>query len=99
MPVNAIIVTCLFTMVMSLVNIGSTVAFNAMLSLSCTVVMATYCVSIGFVLLKRLRNEPLPPARYSLGRYEGAVNGMALVYACWSFFLELLAEQSRRYGG
>lgn len=73
-------------MVLSLINIGSSVAFNAVLSLSCTALMATYCISIGCVALKRLRKEPLPPARWALGKYGIAVNGIALLYACWSFF-------------
>ncbi|KAK0887980.1 hypothetical protein LTR57_025570, partial [Friedmanniomyces endolithicus] len=38
-PVNSIIFTTIFTAVISLINIGSTVAFNAMLSLSTTALM------------------------------------------------------------
>ncbi|KAK5070157.1 hypothetical protein LTR64_001994 [Lithohypha guttulata] len=41
-PANAIVFTCIFTIVLSLINIGSTAAFNAMLSLSATALMTTY---------------------------------------------------------
>lgn len=85
-PVNSIIFTIVYTALLSLINIGSTVAFNALLSLAVTALMATYVLSIGCVTLRRFRSEPLPPARWSLGRYGLLVNGIALFYACWSFF-------------
>lgn len=62
-------------------------AFNAMLSLSTVALMATYVVSIGCVTLRRFDPQnPLPPARWSLGRYGLPVNCAALVYAVWAFF-------------
>jgi choline transport protein len=85
-PVNSIIFTCLFTMTISLINIGSTVAFNAMLSLSTTALMGTYVISIGCVTLKRFRKETFPHAAWTLGRYGLTVNCIALTYAVWSFF-------------
>ncbi|GAB7353911.1 hypothetical protein MBLNU459_g4257t1 [Dothideomycetes sp. NU459] len=85
-PVNSIIFTCLFTIVLALVNIGSTVAFNAMLSLSTTALMGTYVISIGSVTLRRLRHQQLPHARWSLGRAGLPINCIALGYAIWSFF-------------
>jgi choline transport protein len=85
-PVNSIIFTCAFTIVMSLINIGSTVAFNAILSLSTVALMATYVISVGCVTLKRLRREPLPDSRWTLGRWGLPINVTAFVYAIWSFF-------------
>ena len=73
-------------MVLSLINIGSTVAFNAMLSLSTTALMATYVISIGCVTYRRFSKEELPYARWSLGKFGLPVNCIALLYACWSFF-------------
>ncbi|KAF7595508.1 hypothetical protein BBP40_005844 [Aspergillus hancockii] len=86
-PVNSIIFTCLFSLVMSLINIGSTVAFNALLSLSTVALMATYLISTGCVIVRRIyKNPPLPPSRWSLGRFGMPVNILAMVYASWSFF-------------
>jgi len=62
--VNAVLVTAGFTIAMSVLNVGSTVAFAAVLSLSVTALMASYIISIGCVTLKRLRHEPLPYARW-----------------------------------
>jgi len=85
-PVNAVIFTCGFTIIISLINVGSTVAFNAILSLSTTALMATYVISIGCVTFRRFSNNPLPPSRWSLGRFGLPINCAALVYAFWSFF-------------
>ena len=41
-------------------------------------------LSIGCVLLRRIRNEPLPPARWSLGRWGLPINAFAF---CYSFFV------------
>ncbi|KAK5003125.1 hypothetical protein LTR28_010562 [Elasticomyces elasticus] len=93
-PVNSILFTCAFTMAISLINIGSSVAFNAILSLSTVALMATYVISIGCVTLKRYRLEALPPARWSLGRMGMPVNCVALAYACWSFFWSFWPNQA-----
>lgn len=72
---------------MSLINIGSFVAFNAMLSLSTVALMGTYVISISCVTVRRFsRENPLPPARWSLGRWGLPINCAALVYAVWAFF-------------
>lgn len=51
-------------------------------------------LSIGCVFLKRLRGEPLPPARWSLGRYGIYINGFAffysgfiIIFSCWPSYL------------
>lgn len=46
-PANAIAATAVFVCVVSLINVGSTVAFNAVLSLASTAMMGTYLISIG----------------------------------------------------
>lgn len=100
--VNSIVLTVLFTVVLSLINIGSTTALNAFLSVSVVALMATYTISIACVLRKRLRGETLVPARWSLfgsnagalgsttggglGRWGIPINSIGLVYSLWSFF-------------
>lgn len=79
-PLNAVIVSFLFGIVISLVNLGSAVALNAIVSLTLSALLASYILSIGCILSKRLRREPLPPARWSLGRAGMAINIIALVF-------------------
>ena len=59
---------------MSLINIGSTVALNAI-------------ETIGCVLLKRIKGEPLPARRWSLGRYGMAINVASMLFLCPLFVL------------
>lgn len=86
-PANAVFLSCLISALLSVINIGSDVAFNAIISLQVVALMFTYAVSISCVLYRRLYNpELLPPARWSLGRLGVFVNGTALVYVTFAFF-------------
>lgn len=102
-PTNSVLFTIAFTIVMSLINIGSTAAFNAVLAVSVVALMATYTISIGCILVKRLRGQPLPTARWrllgsnalssdgsgGLGKYGPLVNAVAILYSLWAFFWSL----------
>lgn len=79
-PLNAVIVSFLFGVIISLINLGSSVALNAIVSLTLSALLASYILSIGCILSKRLRHEPLPPAKWSLGRYGTIINVIALVF-------------------
>lgn len=87
-PRNAVIFTCIFSCLLSLINIGSSVAFNAIISLQLMALMATYGISIGCVLYARTLGggKQLPPARWSLGRMGTPVNAIAFVYCVFILF-------------
>ncbi|PPJ50565.1 hypothetical protein CBER1_06298 [Cercospora berteroae] len=89
-PLNAVLISLLVTSLLSLINIGSTAALNAILALTAVSLLTSYIVVIGCVLLKRLRRQPLPNRRWSLGRWGGVVNAIALCFLsmiyCWMFF-------------
>jgi amino acid transporter len=84
-PANAIALTCALTILLSLINIGSSAAFNAIISLQIVALMASYCISISCVLHRRLTNT-LPRARWSLGRLGVPVNVLGIAYAAFAFF-------------
>ena len=65
-------------MLLSLINIGSTAALNAILALDLTALLSSYILSIGCLLLKRLRGEPIPHREWSLGKAGMAINIAAL---------------------
>ncbi|KIW24142.1 uncharacterized protein PV07_09874 [Cladophialophora immunda] len=79
-PFNAVYATSFWSAVLCVINIGSTTAFNIIISLTLLALLSTYMVSIGCVCLKRIRKEPMPAARWSLGRYGLAINMFAFVY-------------------
>lgn len=82
-PENAVYLTSILCAILALINIGSTLAFNIIVSISVLGLLSTYMISIGCVLWKRLSPQPLPPARWSLGRYGIAINAFALLYSAF----------------
>jgi choline transport protein len=87
-PDNAVYLTSVACGVLCLINLGSTFAFNIIVSLSLLGLLSTYMMSIGCVLFKRIKGEPLPPARWSLGRWGLAINAFAF---CYSGFIIVFA--------
>ncbi|KAK4990847.1 hypothetical protein LTR50_002214 [Elasticomyces elasticus] len=86
-PVNAVILSVVLTCLISLINIGSSAAFNAIISLATVAQMSTYLISITCVLYRRVRAPHLlPNARWSLGRMGVAINTGAVAYASLVFF-------------
>lgn len=85
-PQNAVFITCAITILLSLINLGSSIAFNAIISLQLLALMATYCISIGCVLYQRVVNKSrhLPPRQFDLGIHGTWLNAVAFVY---SFFI------------
>ena len=89
-PINSILFSLSITIIIALINIGSSAALNTIVALLTGATSFSYALSIACILAKRLRKEPLPPARFSLGRYAIAINAFATVYvivsAVTSFF-------------
>lgn len=82
-PFNAVYITSVAVVLLSLINLGSTLAFNIIVSLSLLGLLSTYMLSIGCVLLKRIKGEALPPARWSLGRWGLPINAFAFLYSAF----------------
>ena len=80
-PFNAVYLSSVGSAILCLINLGSTLAFNIIVSLSLLALMSTYMMSIGCVLLKRIKGEELPRARWSLGRFALPINAFAFFYA------------------
>jgi amino acid transporter len=89
-PINSILFSLSITVIIALINIGSSAALNTIVALLTGATSFSYALSIACILTKRLRKEPLPPARFSLGRYGTAINAFATLYvivsAVASFF-------------
>ncbi|KAI9712157.1 MAG: hypothetical protein M1812_006995 [Candelaria pacifica] len=79
-PIRAITLVTFVTILLSLINIASTTAFNAVLSLSTLALNISYLIPIVLFLMKRLRHEPIPFGPFSLGRFGLGINLFAVVY-------------------
>ena len=68
------LVSLIFGVLLSLINIGSTAALNAILAVDLAALLCSYSLSIGCLLLKRFRGEALPPRKWSLGKWGAPIN-------------------------
>ena len=89
-PINAILFSLSIAIILSLINLGSTTAFNSIVALLTSATSFSYSLSIGCILLRRIRGPALPPARFSLGKFGIPINAFAVGYvitaATASFF-------------
>jgi choline transport protein len=81
-PFNSVVVSFVFSILLSLINIGSTVAFNSIASLGTCAMLSSYIISISCIFLKRWRNETLLPCHFSLGKAGIWINGISVLYLC-----------------
>ncbi len=87
-PVNSVVLSTVISILLSLINIGSTVAFNSLVSLGSGTLMVSYIVCIGCFMWRRsCGSEPIPPAKFSLGRWALPVNIIAICYLSIVFII------------
>jgi choline transport protein len=80
------------TVLLSMINIGSSLAFNAVASLGTAALISSYIVSISCVTLKRYRGQKLPAARWSLGKLGGPINVISVLYLIIVFIFSFFPE-------
>lgn len=89
-PLNALFLSLIIVSLLSLINIGSSVAFNAIMSLGTAALLSSYIISISCVRLRRWRDQPLPPARWSMGKFTPVIDSISIlvlmVIFVFSFF-------------
>ncbi|KAK4922343.1 hypothetical protein LTR49_010374 [Elasticomyces elasticus] len=90
-PVRSAIVTGFFTFMLSLLTLCGSIsmAFQSVVCLANAALTGTHVICIGCILLKRIRNQPLPDAHWALGRAGLTINSVGLFYAMWAFFWSL----------
>lgn len=80
LPLNAMVATLIMTIVLALINLGGAEAFNSINGLISGAIALTYALSIGCVLWRRLFGAPLPPRRWSLGRFGVVINATGVLF-------------------
>ncbi|TKA72600.1 hypothetical protein B0A55_06414 [Friedmanniomyces simplex] len=88
-PLNAILISLIVCVLLTLINLGSTAALNAILALDLAALLCSYTISIGCIALKRMRGEALPTREWSLGRWGLAINIGALIWLLHVFIFTL----------
>ncbi|KAL9000493.1 MAG: hypothetical protein Q9169_000786 [Polycauliona sp. 2 TL-2023] len=79
-PLRAILVSLCVSCLVSLINIGSNAALNAIVSLVTIALLSSYYITIACLIWRRLYGDPLPACRWSLGRSGLAVNIASLIF-------------------
>lgn len=80
-------VSLVITICLSMINIGSTVAFNAIASLGVASLLSSYIISFSCLILKRYRGESLPHARWSLGKHGMWINVVSVMFLLLLFVM------------
>ncbi|KAM5499613.1 hypothetical protein McanMca71_002374 [Microsporum canis] len=93
-PVNAVLVTTFITILLSLINIGSTAAFNAIASITVGSLYASYVLSIACFINRRRSAEPLPARRFSLGKWGMGINVFSVAYLSFGFIFTFFPGSS-----
>lgn len=70
-PLNAVTVTLACSIIVSMIILGSPVAFFTLGSLCNSALYASYFICIGCMARRRILNEPMLPASFDLGRKFG----------------------------
>ncbi|KAI9706795.1 MAG: hypothetical protein M1820_004766 [Bogoriella megaspora] len=79
-PIRAVAVSASVTGLLSLINIGSSAAFNAVNSLGVLAILCSYFLTIGCLIHRRLFGAPLPPRRWSLGKWGLPINIVSVMF-------------------
>lgn len=81
MPLNALILVAICVALLALINIGSTAAFNAFISLTALALYVSYILPILFLLWRRIsRPKSIVWGPFRLGKYGVPLNLLALCY-------------------
>jgi len=84
-PLNAVVVTLLFSIIVSTIILGSPVAFFTLASLCNAGLFASYLICIGCVAWRCLAGEPLLPRKFDLGRFGLPINLAAMAFRSVQF--------------
>jgi choline transport protein len=95
----SILITATIAFLLALINIGSTAAFNAIISVVVAGFMASYSVPIALILHKRLRNDPVKDklrwGPWHMGPILGPIaNAVGLGYIIIALFFSFFPSTS-----
>lgn len=95
LPLYSIGITVIISLLLALINIGSSTAFDAIISLSVMSVLASYMMPIILILRRRFLNQSIRYGPWKLGRWGALANIVGLVYAAIAFFFSFWPETAK----
>jgi len=79
-PSNALFVSLTVAILLSLINIGSNEALQAIFSIASSSLLTSYIITISCIINWRIKNKHFPKARFSLGRWGLWINIAAICF-------------------
>lgn len=76
-----------------MINVGSTAAFNAIISLTTAGLFSSYEIAIVLILLKKLKREPIPYGPWTLGRLGIPINIASICFLTIVIFFSFFPEE------
>lgn len=86
-PLNSILFTGVVSSLLSVINVGSNIAYNQLASMGIAALLSSYLVSTSCMALRRARGQPLLPAHFRLGRAGLPVNLVAIGFLLLAFVM------------
>lgn len=86
-PLNAILFSYILAILLALINIGSTVAFNIVTSLGTCSLMSSYIVSISCLIVRRITKAELLPSKFDLGAVGLPLNVFSVLFLALMFLM------------
>jgi choline transport protein len=80
-PLNAIALVVIVVVLLTLITVGNTTAFFAILSLNTLALYLSYLMPMLFFTMAKLRSAHIPYGPFRLGRFGLVINAFAIVYA------------------
>ncbi|KAG5641340.1 hypothetical protein DXG03_005473, partial [Asterophora parasitica] len=79
-PLNAHLLSTAIQLLLGLIYLGSSVAFNAFVGVAVICLGASYAMPIAILLFDGKNRQQVAHARFSLGRWGWAINAVALIW-------------------
>ena len=86
LPLRSVFFCAALTAAICLINIGSTVAFNAIVSITLAGLFISYMIPIVLLILKRVRGEHVRMGPWTMGRLGLPVNIISVCFLTISVF-------------
>lgn len=91
-PLRAVILCAVITGIICIINIPSSAAFNAMISLTTAGLFASYEIAIVLMFLKKVRGEPVNYGPWRLGRWGIPMNIAAISFLTIAIFFSFFPQ-------
>lgn len=86
LPLRAIVLCSIIPCLIGLINIGSTVAFNAIVSLTEAGLFISYLIPIILIMIKKIKGEHIKYGPFKLGRPGIVINAFSSIFLALSVF-------------